>query len=108
MIMEIKDNANATALEFTKGRLAAGKDASPSIGLVHSLLMTTVVLEVINSLVRQPDETDEVFEARTFQSLAYALNEVENGSALRQKYEKDKVLPKLGKAAGLAAEFANA
>jgi hypothetical protein len=102
--------ARATQLDVIKARKAAGKEASPSKGIVHALIIHAVVEEITSAMVQQEGETDADYALREKLTMLTALMEVENGSANRQSADVVAVLgkpsEKLGKAAALAAEFA--
>lgn len=100
---EIRDLVWKTVCDYTKARLAAGKPASPSIGLVHAGLMVKILAEVESTLTTEELNDPAVLAEYRFVALA----EVENGSALRQKLASDKVgiLPKEGKATSVAADY---
>lgn len=96
-IVEIRNAAKSAAGDYIKSRLTKSKEASPSVGTVHAGLMVHVMNE-IDSLATTEENLDEV--------RFYALLEVENGSALRQTFEKSGILSKsTGKAAALANEY---
>lgn len=105
-IQVIRDSANKTALEYIQKRFDARKDASPSIGTVHAGVLTAIAVEIVDSMVQRPEQSDEAFDAERKASLFYAFSEVENGSALRQKKEVVAIIGKsTGKPAALASEF---
>ncbi len=96
---EVREIAVNAAKDYVKGRIAKGKDGSPSVGLVHAGLLVHVMNEVRSTI--DDAEPEEVIN----ESLFIAFAEVENGSALRQKFEKDGTLPKTSKAAAMASEY---
>ena len=98
-VVEVRNAAWNAAVDYVKNRIANGKEASPSIGNVHAGIMVAVVNEAESLL---PAE----FTAKERDLyLFHALAEVENGSALRQKMEKEGVIVKGNKTAALAEEF---
>ena len=94
---EIREVAVNAAKDYVKARLAKGKDASPSVGLVHAGMLVSVMREVESIVPPDAENADEYFFV--------AFAEVENGSALRQKFEKDGTLPKTSKAAALVSDY---
>ncbi len=108
---EVIDAANAAAIDVIKKRKADGKEASPSKGIVHAIIICHVLEEIGSLLAQNEGETDEAFVLRDKASRLIAVLEVENGSAYRQKAEVVAVLgkpnEKQSKASALAAEMAH-
>ena len=91
---EVIDSTLKFALDIIKQRKEAGKDASPSKGNVHAIIIYEVMCETRDSIVQNKDESEEDFLKRERLTYLLAFNEVENGSALRQKAEKAGLLAK--------------
>lgn len=99
---EIRESVWSAVKDYVTKRLAAGKPARPSEGLVHAGLMVYVLKEVESAFsAEELGDEDFISEARFV-----ALVEVENGSSLTQKLVRKEILPKEGtKGGSVASEY---